>query len=93
MVALSLENKVAIITGGSRGIGAATVRMFCAAGGRVLFNYLQARTAAELLVSECGAQRCAAVQADLTGTASGEPLVRAPVAAGATRRVRRRVRI
>jgi 3-oxoacyl-[acyl-carrier protein] reductase len=75
MVALSLGNKVALITGGSRGIGAATVRMFCAAGGRVLFNYVQAKSAADKLVRECGAQRCAAMQADLSGTASGYGLV------------------
>ncbi|MGH9603572.1 MAG: SDR family NAD(P)-dependent oxidoreductase, partial [Terriglobales bacterium] len=79
MATLSLDNKVAVITGGSRGIGAATVRMFCAAGGRVLFSYVQAKAAAEELVRECGAERCAAMQADLSGTASGEPLVRAAV--------------
>ncbi|MCI0353803.1 MAG: SDR family oxidoreductase [Acidobacteria bacterium] len=79
MVSLSLDNKVAVITGGSRGIGAATVRMFCAAGGRVLFNYAQAKAAAEKLVRECGADRCVAVPADLSGTASGEPLIRAAV--------------
>ena len=38
-VTLSLEGKVALITGGSRGIGAAVVRAFVAAGARVLFNY------------------------------------------------------
>jgi 3-oxoacyl-[acyl-carrier protein] reductase len=83
MVALSLDNQVAIITGGSRGIGAATVRMFVAAGGRVLFNYLRAKDAAEKLVRECGSQgatdRCLAIQADLSGTASGQALVRAAV--------------
>ncbi|MGH9649839.1 MAG: SDR family NAD(P)-dependent oxidoreductase [Terriglobales bacterium] len=79
MASLSLDNKVAVITGGSRGIGAATVRMFCAAGGRVLFTYVQAKAAAEELVRECGADRCAAMQADLSGTASGEPLIRTVV--------------
>ncbi len=76
---LTLGKRVALVTGGSRGIGAATVRMFCAAGARVLFNYMQARAAAEELVGECGADRCAAVQADLTGATSGGPLVRAAV--------------
>lgn len=79
MVSLSLNHKIAVITGGSRGIGAATVRMFCAAGARVLFNYVQAKDAAEKLALECGAERCLAVQADLSGTAAGEALVHAAV--------------
>ncbi len=79
MVPLFLDNKAAVITGGSRGIGAATVRMFCAAGARVLFNYVQARDAAEKLVRECGADRCLAVRADLSDTAAGEALVGAAV--------------
>ena len=42
-IPLSLSGKVALITGGSRGIGAAAVRMFVAAGARVLFNYEKAK--------------------------------------------------
>jgi 3-oxoacyl-ACP reductase-like protein len=43
-VSLTLSNKVALITGGSRGIGAAAVRMFTAAGAKVAFSYQKARS-------------------------------------------------
>jgi 3-oxoacyl-[acyl-carrier protein] reductase len=76
---LSLDGQVALITGGSRGIGAATVRLFARAGARVVFNYVRARTDAEKLVQECGTDVCYAVQADLSGTSSAEVLVRAAV--------------
>jgi 3-oxoacyl-[acyl-carrier protein] reductase len=74
-VTLSLANRVALITGGSRGIGAATVRLFTAAGARVVFNYQKSQVEAEKLVKECGAAACAAVQCDLTGTESAADLV------------------
>ena len=78
-ISLSLEGKVALITGGSRGIGAATVRMFVEAGAQVLFNYEKAQAAAEKLVRECGDQNCAAVPCNLEGTKSAQELVAATV--------------
>jgi 3-oxoacyl-[acyl-carrier protein] reductase len=72
---LSLHSKVALITGGSRGIGAAAVRMFVEAGARVLFNYEKAQQPAEKLVAELGADKCAALQCSLSGTATAQELV------------------
>jgi 3-oxoacyl-[acyl-carrier protein] reductase len=76
---LSLDGEVALITGGSRGIGAATVRMFASAGARVAFNYRSGKTEAERLVNECGADRAHAIHADLTGTDAAGELMRAAV--------------
>lgn len=44
-----------LITGGSRGIGAACVRAFCARGDRVAFLYRNSREKAEALQAETGA--------------------------------------
>src|SRR5690349_8543546 len=78
-VSLSLEGKVALITGGSRGIGAAAVRMFVQAGARVFFNYEKSREEAETLSRECGETKCAALQCNLQGTEAAQELVAACV--------------
>lgn len=76
---MSLDGEIALVSGGSRGIGAATVRMFVRAGARVAFNYRSGRAEAEALVEECGADRAHAIHADLTGTGGAETLVRSAV--------------
>jgi 3-oxoacyl-[acyl-carrier protein] reductase len=73
--ALSLESKVTLITGGSRGIGAATVRAFVAAGAKVVFNYQSAKAQADALVKECGEANCAAVNCNLAGLDTARELV------------------
>lgn len=82
-VTLSLEGKVALVSGGSRGIGAATVRMFVEAGAQVLFNYEKSQSAAEKLVADCnekfGEGKCAAVACNLDGTKTAKSLVDATV--------------
>lgn len=74
-VTLSIPGSVAVITGGSRGIGAACVRLFTQAGAKVVFNYQKAREAADALVKECGAENCHAIQANLDGNGDEQKLV------------------
>jgi 3-oxoacyl-[acyl-carrier protein] reductase len=81
-ITFALENKVVLITGGSRGIGAATVRLFHQAGARVVFSYLQATAQADALAAECGGpDHCVAVQQELRTPADGRALVTAAVSA------------
>ncbi len=75
---LSLANQVAVITGGSRGIGAATVRLFCEAGASVVFSYHRDRPAAERICDHC-AGAAIAVQADVARLRDAERLIAAAV--------------
>jgi 3-oxoacyl-[acyl-carrier protein] reductase len=78
---LTLDSKVALITGGSRGIGAAAVRVFAAAGAKVVFNYHSAKAQAEGLARECGERNCRAVQTDLSTTEAAHQLVEKAISA------------
>ena len=82
-----LKGKVALVTGGSRGIGAETVRLLRAAGARVAFSYRKARAQAEALAAECGGTdtagepQCIAIEQELYTPGDGRKLVENAVAA------------
>ena len=63
----SLEDKVVLVTGGSRGIGAAIVRRFASLGSRVVIAYRSDHAAADALSAELSGngRECLAVQADV----------------------------
>jgi 3-oxoacyl-[acyl-carrier protein] reductase len=67
-----LENRVALVTGASRGIGAAIARELAAHGAAVGINYFQSRDAAEALVREIedAGGRALALQADVRDAAA-----------------------
>jgi 3-oxoacyl-[acyl-carrier protein] reductase len=69
-----LEGKTALVTGGSRGIGEATVRALVAQGARAVFNYRASADRAAALEAELGAHRAHAVQADLVDPEQVEAL-------------------
>ncbi len=71
---IEFTGKTILITGGSRGIGAATVRQVVAHGGKVLIHFGSNRTAAEALAREVGETSVVLCQADLTSESETERL-------------------
>jgi 3-oxoacyl-[acyl-carrier protein] reductase len=77
-VSLSFAGRTALITGGSRGIGAATVRLFRQAGARVAFSYQSATETAKALAAECGGEDlCIPIQQNLATAEDGQALIAA----------------
>src|SRR3972149_2172503 len=76
--ATSLENKVALITGGSRGIGRAVALELASRGAAVVVNYNKSPEAADDVVKKIQGSggKAAAFQADVSDLKQAEALVK-----------------
>jgi 3-oxoacyl-[acyl-carrier protein] reductase len=72
-----LKGKVVLISGGSRGIGAATARLFAYYGAKVIINYLNSKTNADSVVSDIidNGGEAIAIKADVASNAEIEFLI------------------
>jgi len=80
---MQLKNKVAIVTGSSRGIGKAVAERFAREGARVVVNYVRSRKAADAVVAgirKAGGE-AVAVKADVSKRADAERLIKSAIKA------------
>jgi NAD(P)-dependent dehydrogenase (short-subunit alcohol dehydrogenase family) len=65
---IDLSGKVILVTGGSQGIGAATVKILNQAGANVILHYGSSQEKAEEIVQNLGKESCYLVQSNLVET-------------------------
>lgn len=78
---LGLADRVAIVTGGSRGIGKAVIELLASLGAHVVVNYVKDEDAAAATVNIAAAHgvRATAIRADVSQLAEAEQLIKETV--------------
>lgn len=69
------KNPITLVTGGSRGLGEAIVRLLHARGHAVAFTYRESGQRADALIAELGSERLLGICADVTDTAQVDEAV------------------
>lgn len=72
-----LDGKVAVVTGGTRGIGKGIVEHYVNEGAKVVFSYRSSSTAADEIVAELGADNVMAVKSDASKMEDAQALIKA----------------
>lgn len=75
----SLAGKVALVTGGSKGIGRATCLALAKAGASVVINYSSDAGSANELVKQIGEKNAYGVKADASSVEGAEQMVKAAI--------------
>jgi 3-oxoacyl-[acyl-carrier protein] reductase len=80
-VQINFHDQVCVITGGSRGIGAATVEAFAGAGASVVFSYLKAVSHAHAVARHCNkfGGQAVPVRAEVAKMAESKKLIDAAI--------------
>jgi 3-oxoacyl-[acyl-carrier protein] reductase len=81
LISLDFKNRVAVVTGGSRGIGRATIDCFAKLGANVVVNYVKDKKAAEAAVAFAQQQgvQGLAVKADVAYKGDAQRLIDATI--------------
>ena len=75
MSSSGLKGKVALITGGTKGIGRSVAERLAKDGALIAVNYSSDSKAADEVVHHVGADRCIAIQADAGSVAGAQKMV------------------
>ena len=74
-----LEGKIAIVTGGTRGIGKGIVQHFVEEGAKVVFSYRSSEEEANQIVADLGEENVIAVKSDASKMDDAQTLVKSAV--------------